>query len=107
MDTKVVDLKGVICFVCNLQKNGEAVGQGRGAAMLAKNANDPNKTIKMAQKSAFVDAVIRSSGLSDFYTQDLEDMHPSEVSTEHHTENASPRAPQSVTKPIVSSKAQY
>lgn len=65
---------GIICFVCNLSKNSELVGQGRGAAALAKNGGDPNKTLKMAQKSAFVDAVVRSSGLSDFYTQDLEDM---------------------------------
>lgn len=33
-----------------------------------------NKAIKMAQKSAFVDAVIRASGMSDLFTQDLEDM---------------------------------
>lgn len=35
----------------------------------------PNKAIKMAQKSAFVDAVIRTTGMSDLFTQDLEDMH--------------------------------
>ncbi len=33
-----------------------------------------NKSIKMAQKSAFVDAVIRATGMSDLFTQDLEDM---------------------------------
>lgn len=68
------DVKGVIAFVCKLSKGGELVGEGRGASTLQKNQGDPNKTIKMAQKSAFVDAVIRTSGLSDFYTQDLEDM---------------------------------
>jgi hypothetical protein len=47
------------------------VGEGRGAAVLVKNNNDPNKTLKMAQKSAFIDAVLRASGLSDFFTQDL------------------------------------
>lgn len=38
--------------------------------------NDPlalNKAIKMAQKSAFVDAVIRATGMSDLFTQDIED----------------------------------
>lgn len=64
-------LDGLIAFVCDLRKGGEFVGQGRGAATLGKNAGDPNKTIKMAQKSAFIDAVLRSSGLSDFFTQDL------------------------------------
>lgn len=71
---EMLDVKGIVAFVCNLEKNGVFVGQGRGASTLAKNAGDPNKTIKMAQKSAYVDAVIRSSGLSDFFTQDLEDM---------------------------------
>ena len=33
-----------------------------------------NKAIKMAQKSAFVDAVIRTTGMSDLFTQDIEDM---------------------------------
>lgn len=65
---------GLIAFVCNLSKMGNSVGQGRGAATLVKNNQDPNKTIKMAQKSAFIDAVLRASGLSDFFTQDLEDM---------------------------------
>src|SRR5258708_6196218 len=33
----------------------------------------------MFSKSAFVDAVLRSSGLSDFYTQDLENMNHTEI----------------------------
>lgn len=69
------ELKGLVALVCNLtDRSGRIVGQGRGAASLAKNSNDPNKTLKMAQKSAFIDAVLRASGLSDIYTQDLEDM---------------------------------
>lgn len=68
-------IEGLIAFVCHLEKTGIRIGEGRGAATLAKNSGDPNKTIKMAQKSAFIDAVLRASGLSDFFTQDLED-HP-------------------------------
>ncbi len=67
------NLKGLVAFKCTLE-NGQFVGEGRGAASLIRNANDPNKTLKMAQKSAFIDAVLRASGLSDFFTQDLEDM---------------------------------
>jgi hypothetical protein len=67
-------LDGLIAFICNLSNEGRTVGQGRGAATLQKNNGDPNKTIKMAQKSAYIDAVIRTSGLSDIFTQDLEDM---------------------------------
>lgn len=66
---------GLVAFVCNLtSKNGQLIGQGRGASTLAKNLGDANKTIKMAQKSAFIDSVIRSTGLSDLFTQDIEDM---------------------------------
>lgn len=67
------DIKGLVAFKCTLT-NGQVVGEGRGAALLTKNNSDPNKTLKMAQKSAFIDAVLRASGLSDFFTQDLEDM---------------------------------
>ena len=69
------DVKGLVAFVCNLTKIGKIVGQGRGADTLARNANDANKTIKMAQKRAYVDAVIRTTGLSDIFTQDLESMN--------------------------------
>ena len=68
-------VKGTVAFICTLTKDESFIGEGRGAAMLSKNAGDPNKTIKMAQKSAFIDAVLRASGLSDFFTQDLEDMN--------------------------------
>jgi hypothetical protein len=68
-------VKGTVAFICTLTKDGTFIGEGRGAAMLSRNENDPNRTIKMAQKSAFIDGILRSSGLSDFYTQDLEDMN--------------------------------
>ena len=69
------DVKGLVAFVCNLTKIGEIVGQGRGADTLVRNAGDANKTIKMAQKRAYIDAVIRTTGLSDIFTQDLESMN--------------------------------
>jgi hypothetical protein len=73
-------IKGLIAFVCDLYKGEAHVGQGRGASTLEKNENDPNKTLKMAQKSSFIDAVIRTSGLSDIFTQDLESLAPQRVS---------------------------
>lgn len=84
-DTDVMDAfsqtvkGGFIAFVCNLEKDNTLMGQGRGAAMLSGNSGDLNKTIKMAQKSAYIDAVIRASGLSDIFTQDLEDMDVKEI----------------------------
>lgn len=67
--------EGLVAYVCNLKgKDGQLKGQGRGADILARNRGDANKTIKMAQKRAFVDAVIRTTSLSDIFTQDLEDI---------------------------------
>lgn len=83
------DIKGLVAYKCTLM-NGQFVGEGRGAAMLAKNAGDPNKTLKMAQKSAFIDAVLRGSGLSDFYTQDLEDMDAKDIGQTQNTTTVAP-----------------
>lgn len=63
-----------IAFVCTLTRDGELQGEGRGAETLKEAQGDPNKMIKMAQKSAFVDAVIRATGISDLFTQDIEHM---------------------------------
>lgn len=81
-------IAGLVAFKCTLCKGTKFVGEGRGAATLQKNGSDPNKTLKMAQKSAFIDAVLRSSGLSDFYTQDLEDMKDTDVYS--HTTSGAP-----------------
>jgi hypothetical protein len=72
---------GVICYVCALYtKHGEFVGEGRGAREIAKD-RDINKAIKMAQKSAQIDAILRYGSLSDYFTQDLEDQPAPETST--------------------------
>lgn len=77
-DTETIEsfrsIDGLVAYVCTLARSGEIAGQGRGAAVLKSHGNDANKTVKMAQKSAFIDAVIRSTGLSDIFTSDLEDM---------------------------------
>jgi hypothetical protein len=65
---------GVICYVCALYtKQGDCVGEGRGAREVTKD-QDINKAIKMAQKSAQIDAILRTGSLSDSFTQDLEDL---------------------------------
>jgi hypothetical protein len=70
---------GVICYVCALYtKRGEFVGEGRGAREVAKD-RDINKAIKMAQKSAQIDAILRTGSLSDYFTQDLEDQQAAEI----------------------------
>lgn len=65
------------CLVLNA--NGEIVAQGIGARSLRQDEGDLNKTLKMATKSAQIDATLRCAGLSELFTQDLEDMPASAV----------------------------
>lgn len=74
--------KGLVAFVCNLTRFGVIVGQGRGSDTMERNSNDPNKTLKMTQKRAYVDAVIRATGLSDIFTQDISEELESEQDKE-------------------------
>ncbi len=80
-------VKNLVAFICILTKDSAVVGQGRGADTLERNSNDPNKTLKMAQKRAYIDAVIRTTGLSDIFTQDIEDMNLGEVNTNNNQQN--------------------
>lgn len=65
---------GLFCYVCQLiNKDGEVVGEGRGAASIQEKKN-ANTAIKIAQKRSQVDAVLRVGGLSEVFSQDLEDL---------------------------------
>jgi hypothetical protein len=49
--------------------------QGRGVAELRETSlSSANMAVKMAEKRACVDAVLRAAGLSQYFTQDMEDM---------------------------------
>ena len=68
---------GIIGYVCELVNSaGVVVGEGRGTAKADPNGQDfdINKQVKIAQKRAQIDAVLRTGGLSDFFTQDMEDL---------------------------------
>jgi len=66
---------GVVSLVCELvTSGGVVVAEGRGARHRDQDYGDVNKTIKMVQKSAQTDAVLRCAGLSEIFTQDLEDL---------------------------------
>ena len=66
---------GLIALVCELVTPGDlVVAEGRGARSRDADFGDVNKTVKMAQKSAQTDAVLRFGGLSEIFTQDLEDL---------------------------------
>lgn len=65
----------LVLMRCELRNSeGNVVGEGGGARTLAQDYDDPNKGLKMCLKSAQIDATIRTLGLSEMFTQDLEDM---------------------------------
>lgn len=55
---------------------GRVVADGVGARSLQQDGGDINKALKMAEKSAHIDATLRMAGLSEVFTQDIEDMIP-------------------------------
>ncbi len=66
---------GLFAYKCSLiASNGNVVGEGRGVATMKEKAWSVNTCVKIAEKRAQIDAVLRTGALSDFFTQDLEDM---------------------------------
>ena len=57
-----------------LDASGRVIADGVGARSLKQDYGDINKALKMAEKSAHIDATLRMAGLSEVFTQDLEDM---------------------------------
>jgi hypothetical protein len=73
-----VQLKQIIIRCELVDSYGCVVAAGIGARNLAEDYGDINKALKMAAKSAQIDATLRCAGLSEVFTQDLEDMPPVE-----------------------------
>ncbi|MFH2044786.1 MAG: hypothetical protein ABIK92_06545 [Pseudomonadota bacterium] len=68
------DIK-VIILKCELHTgSGFVAGEGTGARRILQDDSDINKSFKMAEKSAHIDATLRVAGLSELFTQDIEDM---------------------------------
>jgi len=60
---------------CELKNiHGQTLADGVGARSLKQEYGDINKSLKMAEKSAHIDATLRLAGLSEVFTQDTEDM---------------------------------
>ena len=68
---------------------GSIVADGVGARSLQQDYGDLNKALKMAEKSAHIDATLRMAGLSEVFTQDLEDMRSSGEGHTHTNGTAS------------------
>jgi len=86
-------VSGLFCYKCDLvSNNGVVVGEGRGSASIGeKQGWTANNAIKIAEKRAQIDAVLRTGGLSDFFTQDLEDMPKEVLSGENGGSRPAPR----------------
>ena len=67
---------GTIILRCEQHDSqGRVVAEGIGARNVQQDYGDLNKSLKTAGKSAHIDATLRKAGLSEIFTQDLEDMH--------------------------------
>lgn len=75
--------KGLISYIvkCTLYQNNIIIADGLGASNTREAKNEKknpfsisNTVLKIAKKRAMVDAVLIATGLSDMFTQDIEDM---------------------------------
>lgn len=68
----LANVPGLVAYKCTMYRGDNKIGEGRGAAVLSSTQNDPNATIKKAEKRARMDACL-SLGFSAYFTQDLDD----------------------------------
>jgi hypothetical protein len=77
LEGKSIDQLLVRCELVN--DAGMTVSTGIGARSLQADYGDLNKAFKMAKKSSLVDAVLNCAGLSEIFTQDVEDMDATKI----------------------------
>ena len=73
---------------CELVANGVVVATGAGGRSLKQDGGDINKALKMCLKSAQIDATLRCAGLSEVFTQDIEDMNLGDENKQPHKPSA-------------------
>lgn len=69
-----IELKQIILRCHMVDGSGRIVADGIGARSLEQDYGDINKSLKMCAKSAHIDATLRMAGLSEVFTQDLDQM---------------------------------
>src|SRR5439155_15438740 len=70
---------GTICLVCELEdEHGMIVAEGRGARTKDQEYGEVNKTIKLAEKAAQTDAVLRFAAVSEIFSQDTDEVKEGE-----------------------------
>lgn len=68
-------IKNIVIRCHLLNSTGLIVATGMGARIVEHDKGDLNKAIKMAMKSAHIDATLRCGGLSAVFTQDIEELN--------------------------------
>ena len=91
-----VKIESIILRCELIASNGSIVAHGVGARSVSEDEGDLNKALKMAEKSAHIDATLRMAGLSELFTQDLEDKAAAEQAA---LRNAPPRTTQAPVTP--------
>lgn len=82
-----------IILVCRIMTGtGAVIGEGIGARSLLQDGSDLNKALKMAKKSAHIDATLVAAGLSEIFTQDYGDDPDEDDEAEHGRKPADPYA---------------
>lgn len=92
MAVEGIEIKSIILRCQIMAGDGVTVlGEGIGARTSDQDT-ELNKALKMAAKSAHIDATLRMAGLSEIFTQDLEDMQREKDARERERErNVHPR----------------
>lgn len=104
-----VELKQIILRCHMVDSSGRIVADGIGARSLDQDYGDINKALKMCSKSAHIDATLRMAGLSEVFTQDLDQMqadgkldpvepqgHPPDVCTPEKRNDYLPRVAKAI-----------
>lgn len=100
--------EGTVAYVCKVytKKSHAFVGEGRGVCTVAERQDNPNTAVKIAEKRAQVDAVLRVFGLSDVFTQDAEDAQKPDGNGQPATSSQS-QTQGSATKPMSASQRNF
>lgn len=69
-----VEIRQIVLRCVLVSAHGQELAEGIGARSVVQDQGDLNKSMKMAEKSAQIDATLRLGGLSEVFTQDIEDM---------------------------------
>lgn len=85
---------GLFCYRCILlTQDQKPAGVGLGACDVSEKNGNMNNAIKIAKKRAFVDAILTTGSLSDFFTQDLEEVGFDEYQSLTHREMGPAKVP--------------